>query len=78
VHFREGYSQLFTFPKDVLMPGESSVDVQPWRLDVFCLGELSLVYVDWGTRFCTCGECDVNGLRFIDFSSPFYKPVFHS
>jgi hypothetical protein len=30
------------------MPGNSFVDVQPYTLDVFCLGELNLVYVDWG------------------------------
>jgi hypothetical protein len=29
MHFREGYTQLFTFRKDVFMLGESSVVVQP-------------------------------------------------
>jgi hypothetical protein len=29
VHFYEGYTQLVTFRKDVFMPGESSVKVQP-------------------------------------------------
>jgi hypothetical protein len=77
VHFHEGYTQLFTFRKDVFMPGESSVEVQPYILDVFCLGDLSLVYVDWGTCFSMRGQCDANGFRFIGFNSPFCKPILY-
>jgi hypothetical protein len=29
VHFYEGYTQLYSFRKDVFMPGEYSVEVQP-------------------------------------------------
>jgi hypothetical protein len=29
VHFCEGYAQLFTFRKDVFMPGESSARCSP-------------------------------------------------
>jgi hypothetical protein len=38
VHFPEGCTLLFTFRKDVFMPGESSFEVQAKILDVFCLG----------------------------------------
>jgi hypothetical protein len=60
VHF-ESYTQLFTFREDVFMLGESSAEVQPKIFDVFCLIELSFVYLDWGTCFCTCGEYDMSG-----------------
>jgi hypothetical protein len=29
VHSREGYTPIFTFRKDVFIPGESSVEKQP-------------------------------------------------
>jgi hypothetical protein len=49
----------------------------PRYLTSSALGELNLVYVQWGTHFSTCGECDVSGIRFIGFSSPFYEPILY-
>jgi hypothetical protein len=49
----------FRFGEDVFMLGESSVEVQPYILDLFCSRELDIVDVNRGTRFSSRGECDV-------------------
>jgi hypothetical protein len=60
----------FSFAKMRVSP----VKVQPKILDIF-LGELHIVYMDWGVRFSLCSECYVDRLGFVGFHSPFFKPV---
>jgi hypothetical protein len=57
----------------VFVPGKSLVKVQPEILDIIS-GELHIVYMNRGTSFSSCSECDVDRLGFIGFHSPFFKP----
>jgi hypothetical protein len=63
----------------VLVPGKSHVKVQPEILDIFFLGELHVVYMDWwgggGAHFSSCGGCDVDRFGPVSFYSPLFKPV---
>jgi hypothetical protein len=58
----------------VLVPGNSSVKVQPEILDIV-LGELHVVYMDRGARFSSCDEFDVDRLGSVSFYSPFFNPI---
>jgi hypothetical protein len=40
--------------------------VQSKILDIFSLGELDIVYMDWGACFSSCGGCDVDRLGDFD------------
>jgi hypothetical protein len=51
----------------VFVPGKSRVKVQPEIVDIF-LGVLYVVYMDWGARFSSSGQCDVDRLGFISFN----------
>jgi hypothetical protein len=54
----------------VVLPGKSPVKVLLELLHIF-LGELHVVYMDWGARFSSHGECDLDQLGSIGFYSPF-------
>jgi hypothetical protein len=58
---------MFPFGKDVLMPGEASVQEKPRILNFFCLGKLLAVDVDPGTCCFTSGKGDMRGFRAIGF-----------
>jgi hypothetical protein len=66
---------LFTFCENVIVPAKSPVKVYPKILDIFFLGELHIVYMDWGACFSSCSECYVDRLEFVGYGSPFFKPV---
>jgi hypothetical protein len=51
----------------VFVPGKSPVKMQPKILDIFSLGELHIVYMDWKARFSSCGECYMDQLGCVSF-----------
>jgi hypothetical protein len=63
-HLGESDTKLFPFCKDILVPGKSSVKMQPEILDIFCLRKLYIIYVDRGAR-------GMSRLRTVGFHSPF-------
>jgi hypothetical protein len=71
MHFDERPSQLFPFCEYVFGPGKSPVVVQHERFDIFLLRQMYVVYMEWWTGFCLCGECDVDRLEFITFYPAF-------
>jgi hypothetical protein len=64
---------LFPFGEDMFLSGESSVEVQPSILDLFCLRELDIVDVNRGTR------SSLNPLAFIgsEIVSLMHRPRFN-
>jgi hypothetical protein len=45
--------------------------VQPEILDIFFLGELHIVYMDWGAHSSSCGECCTDRPESVSSYSPF-------
>jgi hypothetical protein len=59
----------------MFMPGKSSVEVEPEIFDVFRLGELHIVGMDWWAGRTSRREGDMGRLGFLGFHLPFIKPV---
>jgi hypothetical protein len=50
-------NQLFTFCKNVVVPGKLSIEMKSKVFDMVLLRDLHIIYMDRWARFASCSEC---------------------
>jgi hypothetical protein len=56
VHLGERDSKLFTFCKNVCVPGKSTLEMKSKVFDMVLLRDLNNIYMDRWVRFASCSE----------------------
>jgi hypothetical protein len=73
VHLCEGDTKLFTFCKNVVVTGKSSVEMKFKVFDMVLLRDLHIIYMDRWARFASRSERHMDRLSFISFNSPIFS-----
>jgi hypothetical protein len=61
---------MFTFRKNVCVPGKAVIEMKSKVFDMALLRYLHIIYMDRWARVSSCSECHMNRLSLISFNSP--------
>jgi hypothetical protein len=75
MHFGKDKAESFPLDENVFMTGKSSIEVEAKIFDVFGLGKLNIIGMNWWAGRTPRSEGDVGRLGFIDFHPPCFKPA---
>jgi hypothetical protein len=70
VHLGEREPELFTFRRNVCVPGKAAIEMKSKVFDMVLLRYLHIIYMDRWARCASSSERHMDRLSFISFNSP--------